>query len=73
MPQRPPPPPGLPPPPPPPEAPTADAGSGEIPLEDPTPGANATSGGSGLAQLATTSVEAVVLAVAGGALLLGWG
>jgi hypothetical protein len=72
VPQEPPPPPSLPPPPPPSEAPTAEAGSGDVD-PGPIPSSNATSAGSNLAQLAVTSVEAVLLALVGGALLLGWG
>ena len=71
MPQEPPPPPSLPPPPPPSEAP-AEAGSGDV-EPGPTPSSNSTSAGSSVAQLAVTSVEAVLLASVGGVLLLGWG
>ena len=72
MPQAPPLPSSLPPPPLPSEAPTAEAGSGDV-EPGPNPSSNSTSEGSSMAQLAVTSVEAVLLALAGGALLLGWG
>ena len=72
MPQAPPLPSSLPPPPLPSEAPTAEAGSGDV-EPGPNPSSNSTSEGSSMAQLAVTSVEAVLLASSGGALLLGWG